>query len=330
MNIKIKKIEIEYPDKVVDDKFFIEYFKEQGKDISKLLTTFGKSKRRIMNDDSGSTLSLGIKAARKVLEKSNLTGKDIDVIIFTSQFPEYTCPSQALILHNAIKGKENDEVFVMDMNVNSAGMLRAFESASRYLLQKKSFNRALIVGADYLTVHCNEDDENSFPILGDCGCAVIIEKTEEQGFIDNISYTNSDNYDAIIYPQCGSSYLADNNIEDRDKKLLISRYNFNQIAEVVTKSIKEILKRNNLEMDDISAFCVSQGSIRNRYKIIEALDMNPEKYIHVSDKYGVTGVSSTFMALYEGVKIGKVKRGDYIILCSFTHGFTVDTVLTKY
>lgn len=333
MNIKIKEIAIKYPDTVVNDEFFKEYFSKQGKDVTNLLKTFGKSERRVVLGNSDSTLSLGVKAASKVLNKAGIEGKDIDMIVFTSQFPEYTCPSQGLILHNAIGGRNDGEVMTLDLNSNSSGMVVAFDTITSYLLSKKNFKRALLVGADYLTVHCNKDDEKSLALFGDAACALILEKSDEEcGIIDTVSYCNSKNYDSIIYPQCGFSYFWESGIEEYDKKILVNDENsdIDFVVKIVKESIEKILNNNNLKIEDISAFCFSQGSIKNRYKFIESIGIEPEKFIHVSDKYGETGVNSPFICLYEGIKTGLIKRGDYVILTSYSFGYIIDTVLIKY
>lgn len=330
MSIKILGMEIACPKKVLDDEFFMEYFKDRGKDISSLLKTFGKSERRVISDGE-STLSLGVEAAVKVLKNCNLKGTDIDLIIFTSQFPEYTCPSQALILHNAIGASKDKPVMTFDMNVNSAGMLVAFDVASRQLLEKKRMKRALIVGSDYMTIHCKENDARTLALFGDAACAIVIEKNEEDGgFINSVSYTDSKNYDTMMYPKCGISSLYDEDITDSEKKISFKKPDFDSIVYRVKKSILKVLDDNNLKIGDIKAFCFSQGSIKVRYKLIYALDIDPEKSIHVAEKFGETGTNSVFLALYEAVKNGTVKRGDYVILSAFTTGFTINTVLIKY
>ncbi len=204
MNIKIRAIETEYPENIVNNEFYINHFKEQGKDIHRLLEAFGRKERRIVNNDTDTTLSMGIQASLKVLESANLKGEDIDLIIFSSQFPEYICPTQALIVHNAVKGK-NDTI-VMDLNVNCLGMLVTLDTASRQLLQNKKLKRALIIGSDYASIHMKRSDELCYPMFADAACAMILEKTDEEcGFIDSDYFTDSKKYSAVMYPQCGSS-----------------------------------------------------------------------------------------------------------------------------
>ena len=48
------------------------------------------------------------------------------------------------------------------------------------------------------------------------------------------------------------------------------------------------------------------------------------------DKYGYTGTSSPFVALYEAIKQGRVKRGDYVFMATSAAGGMYITELIKY
>ncbi|AOR22784.1 ketoacyl-ACP synthase III [Clostridium taeniosporum] len=328
MNVKIKVIETEYPDNIVKNEFYINHFKEQGKDINRLLEAFGRNERRIVNNNNDTTLSMGIKASLKALESANLTGDDIDLIIFSSQFPEYMCPTQALIVHNAIKGKS--DAIVMDLNVNCLGMLVTLDTAARQLLQNHKLKRALIIGADYASIHMKRSDEFTYPMFGDAGCAMILEKTDEEcGFIDSDYFTDSEKCSAVMYPACGSSsYYKDTTSYD-DMKFGWSECN-DDVIHIAVNSIKKLLKDNNLKVSDVSAFCLSQFALPLANGCIDRLRLDSEKVIFIGDKFGYTGTSSPFMAFNEGVKSGKIKRGDYVVFWSIAATKTACSVLFKY
>lgn len=332
MNIKIRGIEISYPKNTVDNQYFIDLFDKQGKNIRKLLQMYGGAERKIGDNNTTSTITLGISAAKKVLEKNNIDGSDIDLIMFSSQFPEYTCPMQALIIHNLINGSKEKETVVMDINVNCVGMISALDFASRYLLEKPQFKKALLIGADYISIHCSRNDEVVFPLFGDAGCAMILEKTDEDcGFIDSVSYANSRNYDIFQYPGCGSSSLYDLNINSDNKKIVsVVPPDSTEIMQAAKMSIEKVLKNNNLKISDIGCFCISQGSIVFKNKLSEMMDIPGEKIINIANKYGYTGTSSPFIAFYEGIKANKIKRGDYIVFWSIGTNWAVHTVLIKY
>lgn len=330
MNIKIRSIRVQHPMDVVDNHYFINLFKKQGKDIQSLLNAFGKKERKIIKDSSDNTLTLGIKAALKVLKTSGLTGKDIDMIVFSSQFPEYTAPTQALMVHHAIKGKT--ECMVMDMNVNCVGMLVALDNTARYLMQKKHFSRALIIGSDYMTIHCKKNDELTYPMFGDCAVAMIIEKSEDDcGVIGSIYKTNSDFCDAVKYPSCGLSSLYKDDITMNDRKLLWSQIDAsNNNSDSAVGSVKKLLSQNNLHISQIKAFCFSQFALSSLKACAAALGVSEEKFIYIGDEYGYTGTSSPFLALYEGIKRGQIQRGDYVILWTIGINWTTCATLLKY
>ena len=329
MNVKIRNIEIQSANSVEDNKFFIELFEKQGKDIKKLLEVHGRDKRKMIQDSSDTTVTLGVKASLKVMKNSGLKGSDIDMIIFSSQFPEYTMPTQAMIVHNAIQGKA--EAMVMDSNVNCVGMIVALDNAARYLLQRKDFKRALVVGSDYATIHCKKDDELTYPMFGDCACAMILEKTEEDcGIIGSEYYTNSDKYNLVKYPACGSASLYNNDINENDKKILWTPFDGSFIIKHAKKSVDKLLEENNLKISDIKAFCFSQFALPIINGCIKEFNVDTNKFIYIGDKYGYTGTSSPFITLYEAIEDGKVKRGDYVVFWSVGTNWTTCAVLLKY
>lgn len=329
MNIKIKEIEIECGSNIVKNDYYIEHFKNQGKDISTLLNTFGKNERRVAGEHDTS-LSLGIKAAQKVLKKANLNGNDIDMIIFSSQLPEYTFPTQALIVHREIGGKSS--CLVLDCNVNCLGMISAIDTAVRYLREKNYYNRALVIGADCMTRACDESNEHSYPMFGDCASAVILEKTEEDcGMVGSTYRTNSDYSDEFVrYPQCGYSSIYNEELEEKDKRLLWQPFDATFVPQTAKDAIDEVLEKHNLKQEQINTYCVSQFALPMLNNIANELGEPTEKFIYVGDKYGYTGTSSPFMALYEGINSGKIKRGDYVVFWSVAVYWTTCAMIFRY
>ena len=332
MNVKIRGIEISYPDKFVDNQYFIDLFDKQGKDIRALLKALGRKKRGIGDNDTTSTVSLGVEAASKVLKSTGLTGEDIDLIVFSSQFPEYTSPAQSLIIHNLINGTTERENMVMDINVNCVGMVVALDVVSRFLLQKKKFKRVLLIGADYASIQCNKNDPAMYPMFGDAGCAMILEKTDEDcGFLDSVSYTNSYHYKMFKYPNCGTSFLYNDEIDVEKKKIVTSNQpSTEDVTKAAKKSVEKLLRNNNLQLSDIKAFCISQASAVLREECIKSIGIPEGKVIYVGDKYGYTGTSSPFIAFYEGIKNNLIKRGDYVIFWSLGINWTTSGILFKY
>ncbi|MEQ6000865.1 hypothetical protein U2I83_15335 [Bacillus amyloliquefaciens] len=89
-------------------------------------------KDRYITEDGETTLSMAIEASKAALAKANLSGEDIDLLVFSSGTPEYLFPPNSLIVHNEIHGKR--EAVVYDANSACVGMVVSLDQVSKALL----------------------------------------------------------------------------------------------------------------------------------------------------------------------------------------------------
>lgn len=327
-HVQIKEVGVYHPNNVVSSQKYVDYFKEyKGKDITNLLEALGRKKYYQINDSEENSLTMAIEASKRVLEKVGVEGKEIDMIIFSSQVPELTFPTNAIFVHEAIQGKK--DCIVYDSNANCAGMMIAVEQASRYMLSSPHVNNALIVGSDYLTLVANPDEEITYASFGDAAAAVLLEKTEKDtGFIDAIYETDSSFKDNILYPDKGFSKYAVN-------KEFLGYIHWKPFDGAVSlpyayEKIEKLLERNNLQIEDVDAFCFSQFALSNINRFQERFNLPKEKIIYVGDKYGYTGTSSPFVSLYEGIQSKRIRRGDIVLFWTIGGGHEFIAMLFKY
>jgi len=327
-NIKIKEVAIYHPENTVTNDFYINHFKQKGRDVKNFLEFMGRKKRYIIDNDKENSLTMGIEASKLVLEKANMKGKDIDMIVFSTQVPETTFPSNAMFLHAAIEA--GNQTIVMDSNANCAGMTVAVEQACRYMKANPNVNTVLVVGSDYNSLVANPEEEITYANYGDAACAVILEKTDEDtGFIDSIYFTDSCNRDKILYPSKGLSNMLRGKGDGRYIQWL--PFNGDMAMPPTYESIETILNRNNLTPNDIKAYCFSQFSLGgNILKIKDRFHLEDSQIIYVGDQFGYTGTSSPFIALYKGIESGRIQRGDYVLFWSIGAGYQIITMLFKY
>ena len=326
-NVKIHSVDIYHPRKMVDNTYFSNHFQQRDKDITRFLEHMGRKERYIIDHPEENSLTMAIEAAKRVLTKANMSGKDIDIIMFSSQIPEYTFPTNALYLHDAI-GAGSDTI-VLDSNANCAGMTVAVDYTSRYMLTNKHVKTALIVGSDYNSIISDPEDEITFSNYGDAAAAVILEKTNLQaGFIDSIYFTDSINKDKILYPAKGSSNVLQNKEEGKYIKWL--PFDGNIALPPTYEMVQKLLERNHLQASDINCYCFSQFSLANIIKIQEKFDIQDNQIVYVGDRFGYTGTSSPFLALNEAINSGSIKRGDYILFWTIGAGYQLVAMLFKY
>lgn len=323
-NIKIKEVAIYHPQNVVMNDFYIDHFKKQGRDITRFLDVMGRKQRYIIDNKDENTITMGIEASKRVLEKAGLEGKDIDMIVFSTQVPERTLPTNAMYVHQAIGAKNHTIIF--DSNANCAGMTLAVETASRYMLSNAHVKTALVIGSDANSLISNPEQEITYANFADASAAVILEKTEEQtGFIDALYEVDSSNQDNIVFPQEGFSMTIGSK-----ENIVFLPFDGAMAIPVACEMIEKLLERNNLKLDDIHSYCFSQFALSNIVKIQNHFDIPEEKIVYVGDKYGYTTTSSPFICLYEGIESNRIKRGDIVLFWTIGSGHEMVAMLYKY
>ena len=326
-NVRIKAVDVYHAKKQVDNDVYLEHFKKQGKDITNFLNIMGRKKRYIIDNLKENTITMAIEATNQVLKKAGLKGKDIDMIVFSTQVPEVTVPTNAMFIHNAIQAKKGTVIF--DMNANCAGMTIAVEQASRYMKSNPHVNTALVVGSDYLSLVADPTDAMTYANFGDASSAIILEKTESDiGFVDAMFEVDSSNRNNILYPQKGLSQTI--KAGESAESMLWLPFDGTMSLPYTYEMFEVILKRNQLKIGDVDVFCLSQFAKVNMDEIQKHFDIPEEKVIYVGDKYGYTGTSSPFIALHEGIESGKIKRGDLILFWTIGGGHEFITMLFKY
>lgn len=322
----IKDIAIYHPQNQVDNAPYIEHFTKQGKDITNLLAAMGREKRYVSNDVNETPLTMAIKATEDVLKKSNLTLSDMDMIIFTSQTPETTIPSNAVRLFDHFKGKSNTIIY--DLNANCAGMTIALEQVNHYMNSNQSIEKALIVGADHLTLVANHEDPLSYACFGDGAAALIVERTTEKtGLIDSVYHVNTIFAEKMMFPAEG---LTKGIRETGDlKQMLTVPFDGSIVLEATYEMFDTLFTRHNIQPSEVK-YCLSQFALSNILKIKERYSLTDEQVVYVGDEFGYTGTSSPFIALHEGIQAGQIQRGDHIMFWTIGTGFELIATLYKY
>lgn len=330
LTIKIKEIAIYHPENAVDNEFYIEHFKKtQDVDLTSFLeNVLGRKSRYIIDNDDENSLTMGVEASKKALAQADMQAEDLDMIMFSSQVPEYTFPTNAVMLHREIGAGE--KTGVIDSNANCSGMTIALDQASRFLLSHTHLNNLLLVGSDYLSLLANPEDSITYPNFGDVAVAVILEKVEDEnaGLLDSMYFTDSSNFDRVTYPQNGLSKA----VNGKGSFDYMQWLPFDGDVSIANAQImiKELLERNNMTPNDVNAYCLSQFAISNINLLQEHFNVEKEKMIFVGDEFGYTGTTSPLLALYRGITDGRIKRGDTVLFWTVGVGYHLIAVLYKY
>jgi 3-oxoacyl-[acyl-carrier-protein] synthase III len=95
-------------------------------------------------------------------------------------------------------------------------------------------------------------------------------------------------------------------------------------------AVEEALAANGLERTALDWLVPHQANIRIIQATAAKLDLPMERVIVTVQDHGNTSAASVPLALDVGVRDGRIKRGDLLLLEAFGGGFTWGSALVRY
>lgn len=331
-NVHIAGVGSYHPNKTVENQFFIDHFRKfhTEEHATQLFKKLGRERRTFAGDDETS-LSMAVKAAKKVLNNTGLAPEDIDMIISVSDTPEYLSPCCALLIKNQLQAVNAHAVF--DINANCIGMLTAMDTAARYLKTDDKFHRVLIVGALLISPQAREDDMVAFGCTGDGAAAIILESREEEerrGLLGSRMFTDDQYYWSITMPACGISRISDAAVRNEDKKMLWKPFDFSFLSERWSELITKLLADYEYTPEAATHYFMSQFSYADLELTMDRLGAGMEKATYIGDQYGYSGCTSPIMALDDKLSREQFNKDDLTIFCSVASGYTMTALLYQW
>lgn len=316
-----------HPEFVENNAAVIERFELQEISMQKIQNALGREDRFIVPENSfETTLSMAIEAGRGVLNESNISITDIDIIVFVTNSPEHHIPCDAIQIHYALEGKPNTLCY--DINANCIGGFIALDQVSKYLTGAGKGTKALVICAEKFSTILDPDNPTTAFCLSDSAFAFIVENDGDatSGLIDVLYHTDSSFCNTVLYPPKGNSGHQPGDLTTWDRI-------FDGMGSVnfALDNITHFLHRNQINLEQIELFLFSQFSIKNINIIREYFQLPEEKIPFYSKELGYTGASSPFLALdkYQK-KVKRLKKGDYILIWTLGTGYQAGLMLWRY
>jgi len=305
------------PDKILDNAYFEKIVDTTDEWIR---TRTGIRERRVL--EKGATSDLAAKAAEDLLKAKNISAEEIDVIIVATITPDMFFPATACLVQEKIGAKNS---WGFDLLAACSGFLFAFQTGSS-LVESGNYKKVLVIGADKMTSIVDYSDRNNCILFGDAAAAILIEPTEDKslGLQDSILRIDGSGKDSLYI--LGGGSLNPSTHETVDKNMHVLYQDGKAVFKVAVKGMAdvsyEIMKKNNLNADDVAYLVPHQANLRIINATAERMGINKEKVMVNIDKYGNTTAATIPLCLVEYYREGKLKKGDKIILSAFGAGFT--------
>lgn len=275
------------------------------------------------------TSEIGTKAALVAIERAGINVKDIDALICATISPDHFCmPSTACKI---AKNLGLDGITAFDISAACTGFIYLLELA-KSLIESGAKKNILIIGAEKLSSVVDYDDRGTCILFGDGAGAAIISASDTNEIIDVHTASDGNFADLLITPGGGSAHPF-------NASMLESKLNFIHMAgnevfkiavQTLTKSVIDILEKNNISSEQIDLFIPHQANLRIIDAVKQRLNFTDEQCVVTVGKYGNTSAASIPMAINEAYEAGRLKNGDLILLDAFGGGFTWGSALLKF
>ncbi len=305
------------PERIYDNAYF-----EKIVDTSDewIRTRTGIRERRIL--ENGATSLLASKAAEDLLKTKNMSADEIDVIIVATVTPDMFFPATACLVQENIGAKN---AWGFDLSAACSGFLFAFQTGCS-LIESGRYKKVMVIGADKMSSIVDYKDRNNCILFGDAGAALLLEPSEDikYGLQDSLLKVDGSGKDALYMKGGGS--LNPPTHETVDQNMHVLYQDGKAVFKVAVKGMADIsydlMKKNNLNGDDIAYLVPHQANLRIIDATAERMGINREKVMINIDKYGNTTAATIPSCLVEYYRDGKIKKGDKLILSAFGAGFT--------
>jgi len=287
-------------------------------------TRTGVERRHIAAEDQ-TTSDLCVEAAKIAMESAGVTAGDIDLIVVGTTSPDLIFPNIGTLVQHRL-GIHGCPAFSIE--AACTGFIYALTTADKFVRAGES-TCALVIGAEIISKLVDWNDRSTCVLFGDGAGAVIIRPSDEPGVISCHLGADGQYKDLLYYPVGPSKELHKAGFGDA--KIMMSG---NEVFKVAVKTLgnvaEQALAANNIHKDEIDWLIPHQANLRIIQATAKRLELPMEKVILTVQDHGNTSAASVPMALDVGVRDGRIKRGQLVLMEAFGGGFTWGSVLMRY
>lgn len=278
--------------------------------------------RRHIVADGETTVDMAEHAARAAIAAAGCKPEDIDLIIVGTCTPDLVFPNPGVMLQARL-GCRGGPAFSVE--AACSGFIYALSLADKFI-RAGECRRALVVGSESLSRITDPNDRGTAILFGDGAGAVVLEPTEQQGVISTHLHADG-HYADLLYCTGGISKGHD---PTGDVIRMAGSEVFKMAVTMLGRVVEETLDANQLPQSAIDWLVPHQANIRIIQATARKLSMPMDRVIVTVQEHGNTSTASVPLALDVGVRDGRIKRGDLLLLEAFGGGFTWGAALVRY
>lgn len=316
------------PERVVTNAEIDEILGEPTSDW--LIENVGIRERRWMTSDQ-TTSDLVVEASRRALERAGIKPEELDLIILSTDTPDYLSPSTSVVVQHKL-GAVNAGCW--DVNSACAGWVTALDQGARYIMTEPTIRYILVAGGYGMSRFLDLSDKKTANLFADGAGAVVLGAGSEPGFLASHFLARGEFHDALgIYTGGAFRPCTPENLEQYGppRVQFVKKFPKTFNTEYWPRLIQGALDKAGLTVDDVSLFLFTQLNLRTIELMMDLLGQPMEKTHWVMDKWGYTGSPCVAMALDDAIAQGRgPKPGDVIVFCTSGGGISMVALVWRW
>jgi 3-oxoacyl-[acyl-carrier-protein] synthase-3 len=266
-------------------------------------------------DEGVFSSDLAFEACKNALQAANLGPQDIDLIIVATSTPDMIFPSTACILQHKLAQLSPAAAAIagspaFDVQAVCAGFIYAMSVADA-MIRAGNARRALVVGAEVFSRLLDFKDRTTCVLFGDGAGAVVLEASAQPGVLATDIHADGKHVGLLCVP--GHVHGV-----------------FKLAVGVLEETARTVLAKAGLQDTDLDWLVPHQANIRIIQSTAKKLKLSMDKVILTVADHGNTSAASIPLALDAGVRAGRVKPGQLLMLEGVGGGFAWGSILLRY
>ena len=275
----------------------------------------GIKERRIVTNES--TCDLAEKASLNALSMAEIDPQDIDLIILSTTTPDKIFPATATMLQNRLGAS----CPAFDLQAVCAGFVFAMSTAQQYI-ENGSAKNILVVGSETMSKIVDWEDRSTAILFADGAGAVVLSADKNKGIKHSKLYSDGNYLSSLHVNNNRINELGTIEMEGNE----VFKIAVNKLSEVAEETLTEC----NMTSEEIDWMVPHQANIRIINAIAKRIKLPLNKIILTLGKHGNTSAASIPLALDEGVRDGRIKKGDTLLFEGIGGGFSWGSILTEF
>ncbi|MBD8138001.1 ketoacyl-ACP synthase III [Peribacillus frigoritolerans] len=294
-----------------------------NKDLEKMVETndewivkrTGIKERRIAHEEEF-TSDIGYKAVKDLMERYDKSVEDVDMIIVCTFTPDFNTPSVASLVQAKLGIKNTGAI---DLNAACAGFTYGLHVANG-LVTSGLNKKILVIGADTLSKLMDYEDRATCILFGDGGGAVLVEYDEKQpSFLSSHLYSEGEG-GKHLYSTNLSTRINGEDLNDSGNLVQNGREVYKWAVTTVPKGMQTVVKNAEYQLNDVDWFVPHSANLRMIESICERSGFPIERTLYSLVEYGNTSSATIPLSLEIGIKEGKLRGGEKVLLYGFGGG----------